>query len=95
MMLLQDTTEYLYQQALLELRGRFKRKRATDPRGREFWAEPNFQETIFNTNDVDALDKIELSDGYVVLYSQHSPFRWTGEYIITYQIGLQHDLTTP
>lgn len=91
-MILTDQKQELYRQALIELKSRFKRVRATHIKGREFWAVPNFQETVFSAHQ--ALDWIDLGGGYVVLYKKYRPFIETGEYIVTYQIGLKNDLTT-
>ena len=92
-MILQSEKEALHEEALLELRSRFKRKRGETRRGKEFWVEPNFQETIFS--DRQTPDRIDLGNGYVVLYNEHRPFIETGEYIVTYQIGEKNDPTRP
>lgn len=82
--MLLNTDQHIENQALYELRMRFKEKRARSRFDTEFTAIPNFQPTTFAIKET--ASEIELPDGHKLLYKEHRPFIGTGEYIITYQI---------
>lgn len=80
-------TEHLRQQAMIELRSRYKRERVTG-QGRPFYAEPNFQETIFREGL--RPNPVEIDDNHTLISRAHRPLKRTGEYIVTFQI-IRHD----
>ena len=92
-----NTAEKIENEALIELRSLFKKRLATTYQGKQYWAHPVFRQTVFSNVQASDLEEIDLGEGYVLLYRENKPFfsHGLGRYIITYQIGLKNDVTTP